>query len=303
MATKGKVRLKQPKGSNRRKGKKRLYEYTYLIVCEDERTEKRYFEQFQDLFPEDKVSVCVLGSGRQWLQVVEYAITKKAEEEERLKKQIDQLWVVFDVDDAHLDKLKSKSFDNALKIAAENNFQVAYSNDAFEIWLLLHLEDVYCLHCKENDDYKYPPISRKNPSFFTIERDSVNLEIIKENGFYDSNITDSCSMTHCIYARLEGAIRQHPNYSEYIYVHNASYISQNKSIDKSIINNIKKYRKEQKDIIEVIREIGDEDQAIKRAEALLQFHKDKRELLSNPSTRVHILVKSLRASEEFHNRT
>lgn len=42
-------------------------------------------------------------------------------------------WVVFDKDD-----FPTKDFNQAIVIAQKNNFQVAYSNQAFEYWFLLH---------------------------------------------------------------------------------------------------------------------------------------------------------------------
>jgi hypothetical protein len=48
----------------------------------------------------------------------------------------DQVWCVFDKD-----QFPANDFNNAITIAAANNFGVAYSNQAFEYWLILHFED------------------------------------------------------------------------------------------------------------------------------------------------------------------
>ncbi|MBX2828304.1 MAG: RloB family protein, partial [Flavobacteriaceae bacterium] len=48
----------------------------------------------------------------------------------------DQIWCVFDKDD-----FPSQDFNNAILIAEANQFGVAYSNQAFEYWLILHLDD------------------------------------------------------------------------------------------------------------------------------------------------------------------
>ena len=59
--------------------------------------------------------------------------------------------------------------------------------------------------------------------------------------------------------------------------------------------------KTQKGIIEVINEIGDESEAIKRAEVLLQIQDGVIPLIANPSTKVHLLVQEIREwAKYFH---
>ena len=53
---------------------------------------------------------------------------------DRKKKRIyDQCWVVFDKDD-----FPARDFNQAILLAERNGFRVAYSNQAFEFWFLLH---------------------------------------------------------------------------------------------------------------------------------------------------------------------
>lgn len=47
----------------------------------------------------------------------------------------DQVWCVFDKDDCKLE-----DFNAAMDIADRNKFKVAYSNNAFELWYLLHFQ-------------------------------------------------------------------------------------------------------------------------------------------------------------------
>ena len=49
------------------------------------------------------------------------------------KRTYDQCWVVFDKDD-----FPAKDFNEAIALAERNGFEVAYSNQAFEYWFLLH---------------------------------------------------------------------------------------------------------------------------------------------------------------------
>lgn len=48
----------------------------------------------------------------------------------------EQVWCVFDKDN-----FKANDFNSAINLAESNGFKVAYSNQAFEYWLLLHFED------------------------------------------------------------------------------------------------------------------------------------------------------------------
>lgn len=48
----------------------------------------------------------------------------------------DQVWCVFDKDD-----FNDTDFNSAVQIALSNDFGVAYSNQSFEYWLILHFND------------------------------------------------------------------------------------------------------------------------------------------------------------------
>lgn len=97
-----------------------------LIVCEGKNTEPSYFNQF-------RVSSAVIkpvGTGYNTTSLVNKA-TQLASE-----KKYDQVWCVFDKDD-----FSENDFNKAIQIAQANSFGVAYSNQAFEYWLILHFDD------------------------------------------------------------------------------------------------------------------------------------------------------------------
>ena len=99
---------------------------TILIVCEGENTEPSYFRQF-------KLSTAIvkaIGEGYNTVSLVNRTIQIAS------KKHYDQVWCVFDKDD-----FPANDFNSAIQIAKTNNFGVAYSNQAFEYWIILHLED------------------------------------------------------------------------------------------------------------------------------------------------------------------
>lgn len=97
-----------------------------LIVCEGENTEPSYFNQFRIT----SAKVKPVGEGYNTVSLVKRAL------ELAQKRNYDQVWCVFDKDD-----FEDNDFNSAIKIAETNNFGVAYSNQSFEYWLILHLND------------------------------------------------------------------------------------------------------------------------------------------------------------------
>jgi hypothetical protein len=99
---------------------------TILIVCEGKNTEPSYFKQFRL----SSATIKPIGEGYNTISLVNRAIKLSQE------KAYNQVWCVFDKDDFPV-----IDFNNAIVLAQENNFGVAYSNQAFEYWILLHFDD------------------------------------------------------------------------------------------------------------------------------------------------------------------
>lgn len=95
---------------------------TFLIVCEGAKTEPQYFKGFR--LP----SVRVEGAGKNTRSLVEEAIRLQQDSD-----RYDHYWVVFD-----RDSFPAQTFNAALQMASRAGFEVAYSNEAFELWYLLH---------------------------------------------------------------------------------------------------------------------------------------------------------------------
>jgi hypothetical protein len=108
----------------------RLERQRFLIVCEGLNTEPDYFRRFRQYFKLANAEVVEIGGAGETIRVVERA------EAESKKSQFDQIWVVFDKDD-----FPAHNFDNAVNMAKAAGFFAAYSNQAFEYWLILHFED------------------------------------------------------------------------------------------------------------------------------------------------------------------
>lgn len=103
-----------------------------LIVCEGTKTEPNYFEAFaekrQGVIVYD-IEVKGLGSGTK--DVVEKAIYLKG------KNDYDRVWAVFDKDE-----FPAKDFNEAISLGQKNGIEVAWSNEAFELWYLYHFQNV-----------------------------------------------------------------------------------------------------------------------------------------------------------------
>ncbi|EGJ72033.1 hypothetical protein Bcop_1845 [Bacteroides coprosuis DSM 18011] len=102
-----------------------------LIVSEGENTEPSYFRQFRLTTAE----VIPLGIGYNTMSLVNKAIELR-DKKVGTSHEYNQVWCVFDKDDYSDDQYNSAIFK-----ATQNDVKVAYSNQSFEYWLLLHLKD------------------------------------------------------------------------------------------------------------------------------------------------------------------
>ena len=107
----------------------------FLIVCEGEKTEPNYFRSF----PVDPkvIKLDIKGEGKNPKSLVEKAISLKNDSESDEK---DRFWCVFDRDKNPQNPNDSQNFNSAITLARNNGINVAYSNDAFELWYLLHFD-------------------------------------------------------------------------------------------------------------------------------------------------------------------
>lgn len=117
---------------------KRQAPANYLIVCEGKKTEPNYFNGLKRKINEkygNKVDVLipnidVKGTGMNTASLVKY--TQKTVN--HANKVYGQVWVVFDKDD-----YSDGQFDSAIDNC---NYNVAWSNPNFELWILAHFKKV-----------------------------------------------------------------------------------------------------------------------------------------------------------------
>ncbi|WP_448519994.1 RloB family protein [Rhodoflexus sp.] len=234
MAKRGKLTGKEARSEISRPIRWRKYKHFMLIICEDQKTEPAYFERFTLLFPPETVFIRTVGTGRKTKGIVEQAIRERNLLHEEAKKEADEVWLVFDKDDEGNNPTTLQNFEEAWGNAIAENLNLAFSNEVFELWLLLHVADVAPDH----------PIGRQE-----------------------------------VYLRLQETIRQYLSYDKFEYVH----------------GNLT--------ILDIIEAIGNETEAIRRAQLLENFHQKagNKPLQANPGTMVYRLIIQLRDLIAWYN--
>ena len=125
---------------NKRKVKRQPYqieiqlpEKTFLIICEGVNTEPEYFKSF----PVKTAVVESYGLGSTKTTLVNYAIKTIVEQNDPDTEN----WVVFDMDvQLGNEVAQREDYENAIQLAESKGIKAAYSNDAFELWFLLHYQ-------------------------------------------------------------------------------------------------------------------------------------------------------------------
>ncbi|PHK17632.1 RloB family protein [Spirosoma sp. 209] len=194
----------------------------YLIVCEGTKTEPLYFEGLKKNLPPhvlELIDLSIEGTGRNTLGVINEALKAKARIESQPGRVIDETWTVFD-----RDSFPNQNFDNAIAKAQELGVYCAWSNEAFELWYLLHFQ-----HFQQ-----------------AIRREHYQKLLEKE-------------LSRCM---------------------GKSY----------------QYDKNSQDVYNLLKQFGNEEQAIKRARQLEQQFAGRTDYANhNPCTRVYALVERLRS--------
>lgn len=112
-----------------------------IVYCEGT-TEFNYFKYGFHIEAKD------VGLAR--VELVNHAVNCKPEQE--------HVWCVFDCD--HNDSKSDEQFDRAIRLAHENNFKVAYSNDSFELWFCLHYRN-YATDTKTHRNEYYRELDKR----------------------------------------------------------------------------------------------------------------------------------------------
>jgi hypothetical protein len=165
--------------TSRRESSKRVRK-VFLIVCEGSKTEPSYFSSFR--LPKHVFDI--EGCGANTGTVVNEAIRLSKE------KVYDEVWCVFD-----RDSFPRQNVNSAIVKAAENGFNVAFSNESFELWYVLHFcyldaalnRQQYCDKLTELLGEKY----EKNSNRMYERLTALQPEAIKNAKRLERNVTNT----------------------------------------------------------------------------------------------------------------
>jgi len=170
----------------------------FLIVCEGKKTEPLYFEQFRapGLVIEAK------GIGMNTVSLVKEALRLQGEGT------YDQVWCVFDKDDF-------EKIDDAIQFAHSRGMRTAYSNQAFELWYVLHFccmqnaldrkAYIKMLERKEHLGFKY---QKNDPRLYELLLPKINIAIknaqklLREYGKVKPSLNDPSTTIHKLVMEL-----------------------------------------------------------------------------------------------------
>jgi hypothetical protein len=181
---------------------KRVY---FLIVCEGSKTEPNYFKALEKELPQGTVELKIAGTGRNTLGLIDYTIKQR----DLAYRTYDRVWAVFDKDDFPHD-----NFNNAISKAKSHDINCAWSNEAFELWFLLHFQ--YVNTGMKREDYKafLEREIKKHPNntnYVYTKNDVNSFSVLKSYGNQTQaiewakqlrqNYTDECYAAHnpCTY--------------------------------------------------------------------------------------------------------
>lgn len=115
----------------KRKEKTREVRVYFLIVCEGEQTEPNYFRSFKTNVKSYVLTIDAFGEASNTKDLVKRTIKFR----NKSSQQYDSVWAVFD-----RDSFSPNNFNGAIELAENNNIKTGWSNEAFELWYLLHFQ-------------------------------------------------------------------------------------------------------------------------------------------------------------------
>ncbi len=156
----------------------------FLIVCEGAKTEPLYFEAFKNDLPKgvlENATIDIEGEGKNTLSLVEQVLKIRERREQTTGRKYDQTWAVFD-----RDSFSAQNFNNAIFKARDvvPAIHCAWSNEAFELWYLLHFE--FYQDAARRQDYQARlerAIAQRTGAAFTYAKNSPNMyQLLKKWG-------------------------------------------------------------------------------------------------------------------------
>lgn len=126
----------------RKRSKQILPPRKRYLICTEGKSEAIYFAHYKSF-----TGPVVISLDKSDHKV---SLVKKTIEERNIRiqtgdfdEEIDEVWVVLDRDADPSNRLDKSHFNQALNLAEKNGVFIAYSNDAFELWFILHYQDLW----------------------------------------------------------------------------------------------------------------------------------------------------------------
>ncbi len=153
-----------------------------LIVSEGTKTEPNYFEAIKAKFPRGIIdTVDIQGTAKNTLTIIEECEKLRDLAKTNRYRIYDEVWAVFDKD-----SFPDRNFNNAINRAEslKQKINCAWSNEAFELWYLLHFQFVNNgLSREQYKPYIERELSAKMGKPFKYEKNSTEIyELLQQYG-------------------------------------------------------------------------------------------------------------------------
>jgi len=142
---------------------------TVLIIANGEQEEK-YFSNLTNSFRSIYTIETVFENGNA-LALVKLAKRKKQQEP------YNQVWCVFDIDEEPRDG----NLQSAIDLARKNKIDLAYSNEAFEVWLMFHYEQAIKQMPRTQYDKEMLNLIHKHISNRVTRYDNADVNLLKDS--------------------------------------------------------------------------------------------------------------------------
>ena len=196
-----------------------------LIVTEGTKTEPNYFEAIRAKFPRGLIdTVDIQGTAKNTLTIIEECVRLRNLAKTDRHRIYDEVWAVFD-----RDSFPDRNFNNAIN-RAENlkeKINCAWSNQAFELWYLLHFQFVDSgMTRTQYQPFIERELSSKTGKPFKYKKNSTEMyELLQQYGnesqaikwakqleklYYDKDFAthNPCTMVYKLVARLNELIKK-----------------------------------------------------------------------------------------------
>ena len=197
---------------------------TWLIVCEGEKTEPNYFKAVVDKFnsevdDEQKIKVDIKGQGMNTMSLVESAEGFVCEVDKYRNKIpiYGKVFIVFDKDD-----FADNVFDEAIEVCKNFGWIPLWSNEAFELWFLLHFNfndaalsrNLYASkieECFKQKGFKYK-YKKNDPDIYSLlnkygsldnaikNAKKLHMDVQREN---DPSKSNPCTTVYSFFEEIE----------------------------------------------------------------------------------------------------